>query len=376
LSTSRLLLGAALVCALAATYACKQSPGSKQEAAPESAKPAKATPPAPKPAPAAPAMPATPPGASLPGAPAAPPAPALPPDAVAVRVDGLEVKNKEIDDAMSSLARRMRAPVAMLPPAVKAKLRTDAQDHVVTGILLKRHAESQGFKATPEEARKSYDDLLKRLPPGSTEADLPKLVGASKETVQSDLADSATMKKLFESFEAKAKPTDAAIQAHYDANKDKYTTKAQASASHVLLRVPKDAPEAEVAKVKAKADSIVIKARAGDAKAFAALADAESDDPSAKRNHGDMGFFEDGRMVPEFSAAAFALKEGEISAPVKTRFGWHVLRGQGQRAAGLRPLAEVKEEISTTIMRETVGKQIEALTAELKAKAKIEVVAQ
>ena len=68
--------------------------------------------------------------------------------------------------------------------------------------------------------------------------------------------------------------------------------------------------------------------------------------PSAKKNKGDLGYFQKGQMVPQFEAAAFALtKEGEISPVVKTRFGYHVIRFVDRKPARLRPFEEVRAEL-------------------------------
>ena len=110
---------------------------------------------------------------------------------------------------------------------------------------------------------------------------------------------------------------------NYTLNKDRFVAKESVHAEHILIATKERDDEAAkklAEEVYAKATS---KAYAGK---FAELAAEYSDDPSAAKNKGDLGFFERGRMVPEFEQAAFALKKGQISAPVKTGFGYHIIR--------------------------------------------------
>jgi peptidyl-prolyl cis-trans isomerase C len=75
---------------------------------------------------------------------------------------------------------------------------------------------------------------------------------------------------------------------------------------------------------------------------FAKVATELSKDPSG--NGGDLGWFTKDRMVPEFSDAAFKLKEGEISEPVKTQFGWHIIKVEGVRTKSFPPFEQVKDQ--------------------------------
>lgn len=109
----------------------------------------------------------------------------------------------------------------------------------------------------------------------------------------------------------------------YTLNKDKFVAKESVHVEHILIATKERDDEA----AKKLADEVYAKAvsRAYAGK-FAELAVEYSEDPSVATNKGDLGFFERGRMVPEFEAAAFALTKNKISAPVKTGFGYHIIR--------------------------------------------------
>ena len=139
--------------------------------------------------------------------------------------------------------------------------------------------------------------------------------------------------------------TDAAIQARYDRD---YANKPGEEEVHAAPYPGRrrGARPAIIAQLKGGAD-------------FAALAKENSTDPSAKGNGGDLGFFKKGDMLPEFADAAFALKPGEITeAPVKTRFGWHVIKLLERRTAPAPKLDEqVRDEIRQAIIQEGVTRR-------------------
>lgn len=123
-------------------------------------------------------------------------------------------------------------------------------------------------------------------------------------------------------------------------------------------------------KDKADADAIYKQLKAAPGK-FEAIAKAKSIDPGSKTNGGDLGEFERGRMVPQFEEAAFALKPGEISKPVQSQFGWHIIR-LDKREASSKSFEEVKEQIKNQMLgtkrEEAFNKMIEGLKKEFPVK--------
>ena len=350
---------AAMALALLTAAACSRSTPPSQAEAPTPA--ADPTPTAEHSAPAPPVATAAP-----------APAPAAEPDRVLVVVNGAKVTSRQVAAVTGMLASLAGAASAGVPATVQQELEKRALDRVVARTLLQQHAREKGFSAPPEEVEEAFAGLASALPPGATERDMEQLVGADAATLRSELAGDIIVRKLVDSMELSLGPDEAALAAYYSENKAAWATPEEASASHVLVAVGQDAPPDQIEAARAKAAGLVARARAGDALAFAALADAESDDPSAKENHGDMGFFERGRMVPEFSEAAFRLATGDVSEPVRTRFGFHVIRGQGVRPAGFKPFDEVRDLVARRYVRAAVAKELMALAKGLRDKAKIE----
>lgn len=118
---------------------------------------------------------------------------------------------------------------------------------------------------------------------------------------------------------------EAALRQRYEQEKARFVAQEQRQASHILVRVPEGASAAVEKAAREKAASLAAQARAPDAD-FAALARANSDDTGSKAAGGDLGFVGRGALAPAFEKALFAMQPGQVSDPVRTEFGWHVIQ--------------------------------------------------
>ncbi len=145
-------------------------------------------------------------------------------------------------------------------------------------------------------------------------------------------------------FEEKAheQVSDEQIKEYYDANPDEFKLEETVEAKHILIKVDEKAEEAVVEEKRQQIAEILEKARAGED--FATLAKEYSEGPS-KDNGGDLGAFGRGQMVKPFEDAAFSMKAGEISEPVRTRFGWHIIKVENVNEAKTLTLEEASEQI-------------------------------
>lgn len=144
--------------------------------------------------------------------------------------------------------------------------------------------------------------------------------------------------------------TDAELRSRYEARKINYSTPQERRASHILIKVDENAPQSDVEAAREKAEALVSRIRAGED--FAELARENSDDPGSAKQGGDLGFFGRGAMVMEFEEAAFALQEGEVSEPVRSPFGFHIIKLTGIRGGEVKPFEAVKADIRKEIQNE------------------------
>jgi peptidyl-prolyl cis-trans isomerase D len=140
------------------------------------------------------------------------------------------------------------------------------------------------------------------------------------------------------------KPDDAALKQMYDAQKTKFVSAEQREASHILIAVGKNADAAAQKAALAKAEAIEKELKAG--KDFATLAKADSDDLGSKAQGGDLGWLEKGVTDPAFEAALFSMKKGEVSDPVKSEDGYHIIWLRDVHAQAVRSFDEVKAELA------------------------------
>jgi peptidyl-prolyl cis-trans isomerase D len=152
-------------------------------------------------------------------------------------------------------------------------------------------------------------------------------------------------------------PTDADIQSYYDNNLSRYTVPTTLRASHILLRAGTD----NAAEVQTRAEAIVAEARAG--ADFADLARLHSEDDASKESGGDLGVIAPGQLTPEFEGAAFALEQDEISDPVTSVVGIHIIKATEKTGGTSQTLAEVRTSIIDLLKQESADARATDLAA-------------
>jgi peptidyl-prolyl cis-trans isomerase C len=158
-------------------------------------------------------------------------------------------------------------------------------------------------------------------------------------------------------FNSKIKPsiTDEEVKAAYEKEATKVKVSERVRARHILVQTEKEAKD--------------VLARLNKGEKFEDIAKQASLDGS-KDYGGDLGYFAAEEMVPEFSKAAFGLKVGEISQPVKTDYGWHVIKLEDRKQGGAQPFDQVKAGVKAVLMRKKVQDEVTAL----RKQAKIEII--
>ncbi|MBX9710914.1 MAG: peptidylprolyl isomerase [Xanthobacteraceae bacterium] len=237
-------------------------------------------------------------------------------DAVVAKVNGAEIRQSDVTAAESELGPSL----AQMDPATR---RDNIVSFLIDMKIVSKAAEDKKIADTP--------DFKQKL-----------AFTRSRILMDSLLAN-----------EGKAAVTDAAMKKVYDEASKQITGEQEVHARHILVETEDQAKEI-IAELKKGAD-------------FAELAKKKSKDPGAS-DGGDLGFFTKDQMVPEFSAAAFALEPGKISDPVKSQFGWHIIKVEEKRARKAPDFDQVKPQIEAFVVRKAQADYV----AKLRADAKIE----
>ena len=165
---------------------------------------------------------------------------------------------------------------------------------------------------------------------------------------------------------ARVPVTDAEVRAEYEAKKATFAVPELVTVHHILIASDANAtPEAD-AKARTKTETLIKRLAAGED--FAKVARENTDDPTGKENGGQLPPFGRGQMVPEFEKAAFDMKPGEIRGPVKTSYGYHILRMIGRTPPGTRPFEEVRPSLAGDLTERKAEAEIARLATELAGK--------
>ncbi len=268
----------------------------------------------------------------------------------------------EIVDHQKNMMARQGRPVS---PQMEQMLRKRVLDDMIKNELIAQEAEEQGINATEKEIDEIYNQEVQRaggesnLESGLTQA------GMSKEEFRERIGMYVTMNKLREKVTSEvADITEEDARQFFEENKQMFSKSERVHAYHILLKLNENASKKEEQKVKEKIQKIheeVTKEGAD----FQKLAEKYSEGPSAKKG-GDLGTFGKGRMAPEFEKAAFNLEEGEISEPVRSKFGYHIIKVTEKKDAETPEFKDVKDTLLRVLSERKINEAFSEFVEELR----------
>ena len=153
-----------------------------------------------------------------------------------------------------------------------------------------------------------------------------------------------------EPFQGAREFSDDEISAYYDSHPEAFVRREEARARHILFRLPENASAEREERVRGLAQGVLDDLRGG--ADFVAAAAEHSEDEGTAEAGGDLGFFPPGRMMPPLEEAAFSLPIGELSDPVRTELGFHILRVEERMEAGIKPLEEARQAVIDALKEE------------------------
>ncbi|PAE34985.1 peptidylprolyl isomerase [Bacillus sp. 7884-1] len=208
-------------------------------------------------------------------------------------------------------------------------------EQLIADKIVASEAKKQKITISDEELNKEVDKLKESY---GGEEDFEQVLASNNTTVdvlKEDLKNYLTMRKL---IEPQIKITDEELKTYFDENKDSLGEAEQVKASHILIEDESTAKE--------------IKQKLADGADFAELAKEYSTDEGSKENGGELGFFPRGTMVTEFEDVAFSLPINEISEPVKSDYGYHIIKVEEKKEAKEANFDESKAAIKETLIDE------------------------
>lgn len=291
------------------------------------------------------------------------------PTMVVVTVEGEKITLSEVDRAVQQLYRAGRRP-DVNPNAPEDSLQAKAIDDLISQRLIYLEARKAGSMPTEQEAADFIKGLQQRFPSEDSFLVALKGRGLTKEQLIRDWQMNTGINKFVQkTIEDTVKVTPEQARAYYDANPVEFQRGATVRARHILLRVAEGAAPEISARAKAKLDGIAAQIKRG--ADFGELAKANSEDPGSSPQGGELPPFSPGQMVAPFDSVAFALAPGAVSDPVRTNFGWHLIKVEEKTAPGPVPFDEIQARLVGGLTQKRAGDRIQAWVEELKKKAKI-----
>ncbi len=244
-------------------------------------------------------------------------------------------------------------------------------EKLITQEILWQHAEKNNYVADEKAVEEAFNQT--RAGYDSEMAFQNKIIesGMNEKKFYEDIKHQLSISKMLKAeVEDKLVITSKEVETFYQENLDKMSYPLALRARHILIRVPQDATKDEIGAAQIHVDEILQAIK--DGADFAETAKKESEDQTAA-NGGDLGYFAAGQMVPDFEKAAMALEVGEVSEPVRTVFGFHLIKLEEKKGGEAAPLTEVESQIREFLMKQKTNQRIVKFIEELRDEADVEI---
>jgi peptidyl-prolyl cis-trans isomerase C len=284
-----------------------------------------------------------------------------------LRVNGAEITDVELTMAKRGIASQMPGNKQDDPAILRR-----AVDQVVGRMLLLQAARDAKVVPDPQAVAASVEAQRKQAGGAESFAKALASIGFTEQDLNRRTEDSMTI-HIYVEKELAPKHTvaDGDVKKYYDGHPDEFKHPEQVKLRMILAMVPPNADESKKAAAKDRAEAALKRVKAGED--FGTVAGEVSDDPSKARK-GEIGWVRQGLLLPELEGPVFALKAGNATEVLQSKFGYHVFKADDRRGPGTLSFDEVKENLSRMLTGRAVDDAIEKMIAERRAKATIEAV--
>ncbi len=282
-------------------------------------------------------------------------------------VNGEPIPLAKLDEAFNTAVQSAGIKVDDLTPDQKLEGYRQLLDEIIMEKLISKASEGQTVSDADVDA-----ELAKIKTQFPSEEEFNKQLtaaGQSPEKLNESVKKMLIQQKWMESKMGPTEVTPEEAQKFYSENQAEFQEPETVKASHILFLVKKEDSEDVVKAKLAAAKKAATRAKKED---FTKLAKELSEEPGAKESGGDLGYFSKDRMVPEFAEVAFNQKVNTVSEPVRTQFGWHVIKVTDKKPAGTLPYDQVKDQLSGFLKNDKQRKAAQDVIKSLQDSAKIE----
>ncbi len=280
------------------------------------------------------------------------------------KVNGVEIPSSVFYEELDKITSRG----AQIPADRVARIEQNILKRLIEQELINQAVKEAQVVVPDEDLKKGFEEYKQRFQSEEQFENYLKHGRVTKESIEQRIRERRALELLLEKKGDMA-VTDAEAQDFYGKNERFYTEKAGIRASHILIKLPENPTPEDDKKAMDKVKQAQERLKKGEA--FDKVATEMSEGPAANKG-GDLGFFSQGRMVKEFEDVAFKMKVNEVSEPVKTRFGYHIIKLMERREDRKKTFEEVKEQIVKSLQNKKFFTERRKLLADLEKNAKIE----
>jgi peptidyl-prolyl cis-trans isomerase C len=292
-----------------------------------------------------------------------------PEDKVAV-VNGSTITQENFNREMNAFRQRLLSEGRSLSDSQLLEMKKDILESLINTELLYQDAQRQGIKIDEADIDKELMTVKERFPNEVEFKNALSKMNLSEADLRSEIKRGLAVQHFVDKkFAQGIAISDKETKAYYDGHRDSFKEPERMRASHILIKFDSRGEKSQKAASRKKIEKVQQKLKKGED--FAALAKEFSEGPSAAKG-GDLGYFTRGQMVKPFDDAAFALKPGEVSDIVETRFGYHLIKAVEKKPEGIIAYAEVKDRLQEHLKQKKVRDEVSSYIKELRGKAKIE----
>ena len=285
-------------------------------------------------------------------------------------VNGSVITQADLKKEMAGAQRRLSGMGKPLDDSQLVEIKKKAIERLIERELLYQESQKKGIKVDEAAVNEQLETLKKRFPSDAELKNALTKMNMSEANVKSQFARGMAIQKFIDNeLVQKITVSDKEIKTYYDSNPDFFRQSEQVRASHILIKVHPQAEESQKAEARKALEKIQLKLKEGDD--FSALAKESSQCPSSAKG-GDLSYFKRGQMAKPFEDAAFALKPGEVSDIVETRFGYHLIKVVDKKPKSMIPYQDVKDRLGQYLKQEKARKEVSLYVEKLKQEAKIE----
>ncbi|MGV3622286.1 MAG: peptidylprolyl isomerase [Archangium sp.] len=295
-------------------------------------------------------------------------------DRVAAVVNSDIITQSEVEARVGPDFNRLRAePDATKRAALRDELMKRGVEMLIGEKLMEAQVKDLNIEVADSEIELGMDDVKRQN--NITGEQFEQLLAQEGYTLASYKAfmrkHLARLKLVNLKVRSKVKISDEDLKAEYARWSHDEANEFEVHGRHILVQVPPKATPEQIEAARLKAVALMTEARQPGVD-FAELAKKKSEGPSAA-DGGDLGFFKRGVMAAEFERWAFTMPAGGISEPIRTKFGWHVLKVEEKKALAAPPLEEVKDQLREKMLRGQLEKYTDQYVQELRAAAVVDV---